>query len=383
MRKSKTVKAIAIALIILFLIPAVPSAIMLVSGSIDRGRCEKAQAEHMEALRWRYTDPGFAPINENDFAAFDLPAALESGVKLNEVQFLATHNSYKRPLSPAARLAMNAVGLPLGLTAVKDEFDYGHEPLTSQLDRGIRSLEFDIERGGEGFRVGHIGVLDINSNCPDFLLACEELRMWSEANPDHLPITLLLESKSAILTGGALYRPFDTQDLMLLESLIEQAFGGMLLTPGEALRDYENFAALRRADDWPPLRDLLGKILVIYHYSEGTTGEYIALDPSLRTQKMFPSLWYPVLSEVDTEYASFVLCNEPLDYAGEIAAFTAENLLVRTRLDMHNYPGREQSYALGADSGALLLSTDYPPRGGAGEDGYTALLEGGYTVQLR
>jgi len=383
MRKSKIIKAIAVALVILFLLPAVPPVILLVSGRIDRGRCEKMQVEHMEALRERYADPGFEPVAEGNFTAFDLPAALEGGVKLNEVQFLATHNSYKRPLSPAARLAMNVIGLPLGLTAVKDEFDYGFEPLTAQLDRGIRSLEFDLMRDGEDFRVGHIGVLDMNSNCPDFLLACREIRMWSEANPGHLPITLLLEAKSAILADGALYKPFDAQGLQLLESAIEQAFGDMLLTPGEVLGEYENFAALRQKDAWPPLRGLLGKILVIYHYADGTTGEYIAADPSLRTQKMFPALWYPLLDEVNTEYASFVLCNEPLDYAGEIAAFTAENLLVRTRLDMHNYPDRERSHTSGAASGAMLLSTDYPPRGEAGEDGYTALLEGRYTVRLR
>ena len=381
-RLRRLIRAICIAAAALLLLAAVPACAVLAGTLYYKNRDAKAQAERIEMLGESYASAGFTPVSEDDFTAFDLAEALESGVKLNEVQFLATHNSYKQRLSVPARLALNYIGLPLGLVSEKDEFDYAFEPLTAQLDRGVRSLELDIMKDGEDFRAGHVGLLDMRSSCPGLALACREIAMWSRAHPGHLPITLLLEPKPSIMADGKAYRPFGLDGIAALESLLAREFGDLLCTPGEVLGDCESFGALRRDNAWPPLRDLLGRVLVLYHYHEATTADYIALDLSMRTQKMFPTLWYPLAEDMDTEYAGFILCNEPMDYAEEIAAFTAQNLLVRTRVDMfmHHDP---QAYALGVQSGALLLTTDYPPRDIPGKDPYTAALDGGYTIRLR
>ena len=183
-----------------------------------------------------------------------------------------------------------------------------------------------------------------------------------------------------LFRSGRVYQSAGLDDLLLLEELAAREFGEKLCAPAQALGEFENFAALRRDGAWPLLRDLTGKIIVIFHYSEDLTEQYAAQDPSLRTQKMFPALWHPNSGPVDRNYASFVLCNEPLEYADEIAAMAARGLLVRTRLDMHGYPYSEEAYTLGAGSGALLLSTDHPPREG---EGYTAWLEGQYTMRIK
>ena len=52
------------------------------------------QNAHMEALEEFYND--YTAVNENSFCAFDLNEAIGSGVKFNEVSFMATHNSYER-----------------------------------------------------------------------------------------------------------------------------------------------------------------------------------------------------------------------------------------------------------------------------------------------
>ena len=53
------------------------------------------QQAHMQYLREKfYVD--YQPKGEQTFCNFDLEEALNSGVKYNEMAFLATHNSYQR-----------------------------------------------------------------------------------------------------------------------------------------------------------------------------------------------------------------------------------------------------------------------------------------------
>jgi len=371
---------ISIAVIVVILIPGTLVGSVIASALYYKSHDAKLQLQRLEELEQRYASADFVPVKERDFTAFDLDAALENGLKFNEVQFLATHNSYKQRMSRASYYAMNWVAAPLGLAAEKDEWDYEFEPLTQQLDKGIRSIELDVMKDGESFRCGHVGVLDMSSNCHDLALTCQEIRMWSDAHPDHLPITILVEAKPSIAADGGMYKLIDLDGVEALGGIFRREFEDKLFTPSEMRGSYESFGALRRDNGWPALRDMLGKILILYHYNEATTADYIALSPSLDVQKMFPVLEYPVV-EVDTDSATFILCNDPLDH-DVIAAYTNKNLLVRTRIDMYMHHEQEK-YDSGVTAGALLLTTDYPPRDNLGDDSYAAILPGGYTVQLQ
>ncbi len=74
-------------------------------------------------------------------------SAIDGMVKMNQVQTIGTHNSYKRAIAPAemallkARSPNSAVGL-----------DYAHPPLTEQLVAGARALELDVLHDPDGGR---------------------------------------------------------------------------------------------------------------------------------------------------------------------------------------------------------------------------------------
>ena len=73
------------------------------------------------------------------------------------------------------------------------------------------------------------------------------------------------------------------------EDVLRRSLGNKLFTPSDMLRDYESFGAMRRADDWCKVSDMLGKVLVLLHET-GITEDYIKTDPSIKTQVMFPML---------------------------------------------------------------------------------------------
>jgi hypothetical protein len=73
--------------------------------------------------------------------------AQEAPIRLNEIQVLGTHNSYKTAIdAPLMRL------LKLEDPAQARALDYAHPPLTEQLDAGLRSLELDVFHDPEGGR---------------------------------------------------------------------------------------------------------------------------------------------------------------------------------------------------------------------------------------
>ena len=79
----------------------------------------------------------------------DLPAnaLCEDGLKLNDLQSVGSHNSYKLAI-PEAELAMIAEVNPRAAMTL----DYSHIELSKQLDLGLRQIELDILYDPEGGR---------------------------------------------------------------------------------------------------------------------------------------------------------------------------------------------------------------------------------------
>jgi len=386
MKKRKHIKRLLTAALCIFgavLIAAfgVFSAILISAGR-DKNRFAREQTAHIAALEAEYSQPGFAPADEMSMTGFD-PAA-NGGARLNELRFLATHNSYKA-YNPFAEMLMDRVIAPLGFSA-SGVWSYGFETLSQQLDKGIRSFELDVMREKDGFRCAHIPVVDYAATCPDFALAMRELALWSEHHPGHLPITVLVEAKTTALSGGMLSHAFNIDDVLALEAQLADTLGERLYTPAEMLGDYGDFAQLRAANGYPELSALLGKIIVIHHYAGGLTEAYAAQDPTLRAQKMFLSVgqWMTYEDEtadVNKPYACFLIDNysDSPDMAENTGKF---NFLVRTRSD--TFPWHDSEWEAQAKAtGAFILTTDYPPRDALGSDTYVVTFEDGATVAQR
>ena len=350
----------------------------LIAGLTQYRRNAARQEERMARLREEYY-PSYVSGGEQRFASFDLSDALDRGIRLNEVSFLATHNSYQpRALWPY-RLLLRAVSVIPGVSVDGRLGNFAMDGLTEQLEHGIRSLELDVEAvetdGSLSFLVTHY-LLDNRSCCQDFKTALEELILWSDHNPRHLPLIILIEPKEVKRPLGSM-RSFDLECAHALDGVIREAMGGRLLTPDEVMGGYASMGAMRADDGWPLLEDCLGRVLFILHPCS-VTEDYIGADKSLRSQAMFPCLRPDRMGE---ETASFILDNNPASAAERYAGGARElNLMVRTRAD--DYPDfSDDRYAAADISGAQIVTTDFPPRD-VRPDEHTWDF-GGFTVRLR
>jgi len=109
---------------------------------------------------------------------------LDGKLRTNQVQVLATHNSYH---------IQQDVPIP-----ASDTTQYTHAPLDQQLEsQGVRGFEIDVVNAPDGqFPVVHTPVVDATSNCTPLAQCLQVTRTWSEAHPGHVPIFILIEPKT-------------------------------------------------------------------------------------------------------------------------------------------------------------------------------------------
>ena len=319
------------------------------------------QIERIQTLSENYANGNYEKADESALAGFDVEKAYADGVKFNEVAYIATHNSYQLESVPSyQQIYRNLETVTFGLVDGNAPL-YNSDTLTEQFNAGIRSIELDIETVVDGddvsFVCSHSPLIDMTSSCYDFELALEEIRMWSDANPRHLPITVIVEPKQFFLLDDGM-RFLNLEYADKVDELLREVFGDKLITPADMMGDHATLKEMREADDWLTLEDCAGKVVVLLH-DTAVTNQYIKQDESIKSQAMFPMLRY---NNRDKSYASFLIDNKPKDIAKHSQELIYEkNLVVRTRVDSYG-SYNEEDRRLTLESGAQILSTDYPPR---------------------
>ncbi len=337
------------------------------------------QPVRIAALEQAYAVGEIPPVNEASFFDGDLAAELEAGLKFNEISFIATHNSYqKQSVESMRKLFRNLDELTFGLIA-GETGDFESQTLTQQFNCGIRSIEMDIEtfdKDGEiSFTCMHTPPIDMTTTCYDLSLALKEISMWSDNNPYHMPITVIIEIKEAFIPINDM-KFFNLDYAKQLDKVLRDGLGDKLFTPADMLRDYESFSEMRAADDWCKVKDMLGKVLVLLH-DTAVTEDYIAIDPSIKTQAMFPMLRE---NAKERDCASFLLINSPKSAERCKAEMLDEHkFIVRTRADSYNNIN-ENNRKAAIYSGAQIVSTDYPPRDNPDKNYDTLTFENGKTI---
>lgn len=323
----------------------------------------------------------YTPKGEQTFCDFDLKDALDRGVKFNEVAFLATHNSYQRLITDdTLRLQTPFNVMSLGITTATAfrKNDFENDTLTEQFERGIRSIELDVEArvedGKTSFVVMHKVFLDSASTCIDFAGALEEIALWSDHNPNHLPITILIESKQSLPKIDGI-EAFDMDHASAFDNLLREVLGDKLFTPAQMLGSYPTFKDLRADNGWKPLNELLGKVIVVLHESDFAK-DYMKADDTMRSQAMFVSVLY---KDRDLSQASFIIENDPEDAINRKEFYRTAGFMVRTRADA--YPKfSDERYALTEHCLSQIITTDFCPRTvRTGQHTYTF---NGFTVKM-
>lgn len=331
-------------------------------------------------------------------AVRDAPTTtVASGVdalRLNQIQMIGSHNSYK--LKPRAELSGALAGLAPDLAA---EIEYGHLPLAEQLeDHGIRQFEIDVMAdpdGGlyatpaaleilgieeepdpalaaPGFKVQHIQDVDFETTCPTFVACLTEIEEWSSANPDHLPVMVMVETKSESLAEGAEGIAIELPDLGVefidppdmsaelfddLEGEVRSVFDeGQLITPDDVRGDADTLEAAVLDRGWPTIGESRGKVLFSLVDTGASKDVYTADAPSLEGKLFFTS---GTPGEPD---AAFVRVDDSTADGQDLQRFAEAGYLIRTRTDSPGVhaPANDTSWRDSAlASGGHYLSTDY------------------------
>ncbi len=315
-------------------------------------------------------------------------ATQDAAVRMNQIQVIGTHNSYHAGFAPSEAKLMQ-VKNPKAF----DDLDYSHQPLPQQLSSGVRQIELDVyvdAKGGRfahpaitrmvaaahmpadpeldpghlldkpGLKVMHVVGIDQRSTCSTFVACLTAVKTWSQANPQHLPIFILVETKQdkpgeGIKPYAVATEPFTIAAFDALEAEILSVFSrAQIVTPDQVRGAHATLPDAVKANGWPTLHDARGKVVFLLDQAS-VTPVYTEGHPALRGRLAFTN------AEPGSADAAFVEQNEGSPEA--INQLVRQGYLVRTRTDepttmaRTNDTRRRQVAML---SGAQMLSTDYP-----------------------
>lgn len=252
---------------------------------------------------------------------------LDDVLRLTDAQVAGTHNSYHLAPDPY----------------VVAEWDYSHAPLDVQLaEQGVRQFELDVHQEDGEWPVYHVDTLDPDATCATLADCLDVVSAWSDANPAHLPITVLLEPKDD--TGGDEITDWDG-----LEATI-RAHGPDAVTPAEVRGDAATLREAVTTAGWPVLGTMRGRAIYALLDRAEKRDAYRARGEGL----LF------LTPDAEDDDAALLLMDDPS--AQDIAATVAQGFLVRTRADdgTQAESGDTTRLGLALESGAQLVSTDYP-----------------------
>jgi len=333
------------------------------------------------------------------------PAVDTSDLRLNDVQVLGSHNSYKAAIDASLMRILRDRRPELARA-----LEYAHPPLDEQLNAGLRNLELDVfhdPNGGRyadpyglrlvaeqglppgppydpkdlmerpGLKVLHVQDLDFRSNCLTFRRCLRTVKQWSDAHPSHLPIVITLNAKDDTLDlpEATPPLPFDAAALDSVDAEIRSVFSANgVIRPDDVRGPYDTLEAAVRAGAWPMLDEARGTVLFVLDQSGPTLEAYRRDHPSLRGRVMFAD------AAAGTPEAAVHVVNEPIEQGDRIRKLVDAGYLVRTRADAGTVEAREDDprrKEAAFASGAHVVTTDYfRPDPAMGTD-YQVSLPGG------
>lgn len=342
---------------------------------------------------------------------------LPNDLKINQIQVLGTHNSYAQPVDPklldhVSKIIDKSKNSMIGGMSeeqlaffkeyhpndinFKESLSYDHPSFEYQLDSGLRSLELDVyydttgnrytnPAGYEylksvgvtdlaphnkeglsepGFKVLHIADVDFRSKYPTFKKALQSIKNWSDSNPDHIPLFIMIEAKDSnwpIFENATEVLKYDEVAFGLLDQEILDNIGrDKIITPDDVRGNYATLKEAVLNHNWPKVSDSRGKIVfMLLPSTGGATQEgsaYVKNRPNLEKRIMF------VQSNPSDTYGAFLLLDNAIVRQEEIKDFVRKGYLVRTRSDIDTYEAKVNDLTRAKasfSSGAQVISTDY------------------------
>ncbi|WP_037516758.1 phosphatidylinositol-specific phospholipase C1-like protein [Sphingomonas sp. LH128] len=315
------------------------------------------------------------------------PACAEE-IRMNDIQTVGTHNSYKGP-TPPETLARIAKINPADAISK----DYQHRPIPEQLDAGARAFEFDAnydpkgdhyvsvsndpDMAKPGFKIMHVAGIDGATSCLLLTQCMTQLKTWSDAHPDHAPILIMFNMKAGqnAAVGGVDGIPFTEAAYDALDAEIRSVLPkSKIITPDEVQGKYPTLREAVMANNWPTLKKARGRFLFAMDEKADKIAMYRGSRKNLEGRVFF------VNAEESSPVAGYMTINDPIVDAEKIKKMVAAGFLVRTRGDAGTHQARSNDTTrqkAAFASGAQYILTDYiwPDTRFAG--GYTLRLPNG------
>jgi hypothetical protein len=306
--------------------------------------------------------------------------AQDDNLKLNKIQVIGSHNSYKNAIEPALYKVLQGKDSTNQLGGLQ----YEHISIEEQLNMGLRNLEIDIyadTKGGKyahpkgldlakpdkpydqdgvmnkpGFKIFHVTDIDFRSSTLTFEDCLQKLKAWSNAHPGHIPVFITLEPKDGDTnrfgTTPEMFTPklFDEVDAVIKSNL----GADKLITPDMVRGNYATLEEAVLKGNWPTLKEAKGKFFFILDNSDKKRDLYMQGHPSLKGRVVF------VNAAPGTPEAAAMFRNNPEDKS--IPDLVKKGYIIRTRADADTREARKNDYTHFTDaknSGAQIITTDY------------------------
>ncbi len=305
-------------------------------------------------------------------------------VALNQIQVIGSHNSYKIPIEEPLWDYIFSVD---SNTAIS--LQYGHIPIIGQLNMGLRNLELDIfhdpeggyysnpkglevvkEMGHElqefdkegkleipGLKMFHIQDIDFRSHHLLFKDGLAAMKEWSDDNPGHTPVFVLINAKDKQEEGLSKPLPFTKAALDSIDIEVRSVFDeNQLITPDWVRGNSATLEEAILTKGWPGLEKSKGRFLFVLDENKEKINRYIEGHGSLKGRVLF------VNTPEGNPEAAFRIINNPVKDAGYIQELVQKGYMVRTRADSGTKEARSHDYTrfeMAKQSGAQVISTDY------------------------
>ena len=328
-----------------------------------------AQVPAPEAARVAATTP--APLVEG----------LPGDLRLNQIQTIGSHNSFHLQPPQALLTTVGAVYPDIRL------WQYSHSPLDQQFQsQRVRQIELDVfadsaggrfanpslggRQGAEmsqpGWKVLHVNDLDFASNCTTLVRCLRTVDTWSDRNPGHIPIMILVEVHARdevredmpaallrLLDPAVIERPTAAQ-LDTLEAEIRSVFDDdEMVTPDDVRGTAPTLRDAVTTTGWPTLAESAGDVMfALDNVGDSVQSLYENGRTSLEGRAMFTS------NSASAPDAAFMKRN---DVSSSISELVDQGFVVRTRAEdtTRTAPPTSSRRNDALASGAQWVSTDY------------------------
>jgi hypothetical protein len=290
-----------------------------------------------------------------------------SGLRLNQLQIIGSHNSYKPGIEkPLWQMIFKRDSL--GAKSLQ----YGHIKLIDQLNMGLRNLELDVvydPQGGRyenplglklikvaggtpepfdtandlakpGLKVFHIPDIDFRSDHLLFRDCLLDLKNWSDAHPGHVPVIITMNAKDGNERGLHPLLPFTRKALDSIDLEIRSVFKpGELITPDFVRGNYADLETAILKKGWPLVRKVEGRFLFVLDETGKKLELYKQGHPSLKGRVIF-------VNETESHpEAAFMIINDPIKDFDKIQRLVKKGYMIRTRADADTKEARNNDYS--------------------------------------